>query len=95
MSGPAFLLDLSFADLAGWWLQLECCGRTVSIPFAFLAVQRRDGTLGGLLRRLRCRDCGRAPGRVTLLDEPADRVPERTGAPGGWRIEIVLPDGWR
>ena len=62
------------------------------IPDGLLGIPQPRGTLGGLFKRLRCRDCGKPPGRLVLLDQPADRVAERTGAPGGWRIEIVLPD---
>jgi hypothetical protein len=89
---PTFLLDLQFHDLVGWWLRLECCGRTVNLPFRLLAAQKPMARLGNLLSALRCRECGRRPGRVTLLDDPADRVPARVGARGSWRIEIVLPD---
>jgi hypothetical protein len=89
---PSFLLDLRFTDLVDWWLRVECCGRTIDMPFRLLAGQKPCATLGRLLTALRCRQCGVRPGRVTLLDDPADRVAARLGAPGGWRIEIVLPD---
>lgn len=89
---PAFLLDVRFRDLAEWWLGLECCGRTVNLPFRLLASQRPQATLGALLRALRCRECGKRPGRAVLLADPADRRPHRFTAPVGWRIEIVLPD---
>ncbi len=89
---PTFLLDLRFCDLAEWWLRLECCGRRVDLPFRLLAGQKTSGRLGSLLRALRCRDCGRRPGRVVLVADPADRVAARGGAAGGWQIEIVLPD---
>ena len=89
---PSFLLDLRFSDLAEWWLRVACCGRTVDLPFRLLAAQKPAAQLGDLLLALRCRDCGRRPGRVVLLDDPADRVAARLGAPGSWRIEIVLPD---
>ena len=88
---PAFLLDLRFTDLAEWWLRLECCGRTVNVPFRMLAAQKPRATLGGLLAALRCKECGKRPGRVTLLDDAADRAYGRV-ASGGWRVEIVLPD---
>jgi hypothetical protein len=58
-----------------------------------LAVQKPAARLGDLLRALRCRECGQRPKRVILLDDPADRVAARVGARGGWRIEIMLPDG--
>jgi hypothetical protein len=92
-SRPAFLLDLRFRDLTAWWLRLECCGRTVDLPFHHLAAQKPAARLGELLRALRCRECGQRPPRAVLLDDPADRVAARVGARGGWRIEIVLPDG--
>jgi len=86
-----FLLDLRFCDLTEWWLRLECCGRTVDLPFRLLAAQKPTARLGSLLSALRCRDCGKRPGRVVLVADPADRVAARVGAAGGWRIEIVLP----
>lgn len=89
---PVFLLDLRFSDLTEWRLGLSCCGRTVELPMRMLARQRPAGTLGGLLRALRCRDCRQRPGRVVLLDQPGDRAAGRPDTPGGWRIEIVLPD---
>lgn len=89
---PAFLLNVRFGDLTDWWLCLECCGRTVNLPFRLLAGQRPQATLGALLRALRCRECGERPDRAVMLAGPADRRPHRFTAPGGWRIEIVLPD---
>ena len=90
---PDFLLDLPLRALSAWWVQLQCCGRTNCLPFKMLAAERQPGfRLGDTLPLLRCRQCGSRPGRVTLLLDPADRAQGRTGAPGGWRIEIVLPD---
>lgn len=89
---PSFLLDLRFRDLTGWWIRLECCGRTVDLPFRLLAAQKPAARFGDLLRALRCKECGHRPARVVLVDDPADRVAARIGARGGWRIEIVLPD---
>lgn len=89
---PSFLLNLTFADLAGWWLRLECCGRTVCLPFAFLAAQKPRGRLGALLHTLRCRTCGSKPGRAVLVDDAAEGAHGRIALPG-WRIEIVIPDG--
>jgi hypothetical protein len=88
----SFLLDLCFCDLTGPWLCLESCGRTVDLPFRHVARQRPTALLGDLLSALRRRECGRRPGRVNLPDDLADRVAARPGSPGGWRIEIVLPD---
>jgi hypothetical protein len=89
---PAFLLDLRFSDLADWWLRLECCGRTVDLPFRHLAGQKPAASLGDLLRALRCRECGQQPETRHPGDDPADRVAARVGARGGWWIEIVLSD---
>jgi hypothetical protein len=91
MARPAFLLDLPFTTLDGWFLRLQCCGRVVSVPLRGLALQRPYGRFGSLLQCLRCRDCGQRPQRVVLTDSPADRAPG-TGAPGGWRIKLILPD---
>jgi hypothetical protein len=60
---PDFLLDLTFADLDEWWLRLECCDRTVCIPFRYLAAQKPRAQLGDLLRALRRRECGQRPTR--------------------------------
>ena len=58
-----------------------------------LAAGCRPGfQFGDLLWLLRCRQCGSRPARVTLLLDPADRAHGRAGAPGGWRIEVVLPN---
>ena len=38
--------------VSSWWLRLDCCYRTVSIPFRYLAMQRPRDRLGDLLRRL-------------------------------------------
>jgi hypothetical protein len=43
------------ADLCGWWLRIECCDRTVCLPFRMLAEQRSGAALGSVLRVLRCR----------------------------------------
>jgi hypothetical protein len=91
MAAPDFLLDLPLSRLSGWWLSVECCGRTLRTPFKYLAAQRPRATLGGLILALRCRDCGRRPGCVVLLDDSADGAHGRI-APGAWRIEIVLPE---
>ena len=88
---PTFLLDQPFTALDGWFLRLECCGRVVAVPRPGLALQRPYGRFGSLLRCLHCKDCGRRPQRVVLVDSPADRA-HGTGALGGWRIEVMLPD---
>ena len=90
---PDFLLTLPLRALSAWWMQLQCCDRTTCLPLKMLAAGCRPGfQFGNLLRLLRCRQCGSRPARVTLLLDPADRAHGRAGAPGGWRIEIVLPD---
>jgi hypothetical protein len=94
MPAPSFLLDLRFSDLDGWWMRLDCCGRTVCLPFRNLALQKPPARLGDLLTALRCRDCGQSPQRVVLIENPADRAHGWTGS-GGWRIEVVMPDGYR
>jgi hypothetical protein len=88
---PTFLLDLTFTDLAEWCLRLECCGRTVCLPFRFLVAQKLRGRLGDLILALQCRDCGQRPPRVVLVDDAADGAYGRL-VPRGWRIEIVLPN---
>jgi hypothetical protein len=88
---PSFLLDLTFADLAEWWLRLECCGRTTCLPFQFLAAQKPRARLGDLILALRCRDCGQRPGCMALVDDAADGAYGRP-APRGWRIEIAMPE---
>ncbi len=93
---PCFLLDLPLTDLSGWWLRVECCGRTACLPFRILAEERPGASLGRVLRVLRCRVCGQRVARVALVDNPADRAAWRP-APGGWRIEVPFPDlpgGW-
>jgi hypothetical protein len=87
---PSFLLDLTFTDLVEWCLRGECCGRTVCLPFRFLASQKPRARLGDLIWALRCRECGQRPGRVVLVDDAADGAYGRP-APRGWRIEIVVP----
>jgi hypothetical protein len=89
---PSFLLDLRFIDLTDWWLQLTCCDRVTCLPFRLLAMQKPAARFGDLLRALRCRDCGKRPRRVVLVDDPAVGAHGRTGGPAGWRIEILLPD---
>jgi hypothetical protein len=89
---PFFLLDLTFTDLAEWWLRLECCDRTVCLPFQFLAMQKPHAQLGDLFHALRCRDCGQQPTRVVLVDNAAEGAHGRIAMPG-WRIEIVMPPG--
>lgn len=88
---PTFLLDIPLRDLENWWLRLRCCERTVDLPFRFLAAQTPGTRLGGLLERLRCRDCGKPLRRALIFDDPADNAGRRPEAAKGWRIEIVLP----
>ena len=63
----------------------------MGLPFCLLAEQKLVTRLGDLLRAA-MPGCGTHPRRVVLLDDPADRVAARLGTPGGWRVEIVLPE---
>ena len=91
---PLFLLDVRCADLTSWWLSIDCpaCGgRSVDMPMRLIEGRTAGLHLGDVLRGLRCRQCRARPGRVTMVTNPADRAHGRP-APGGWRIEVTLPD---
>ena len=60
LNQPLNALTHSFgADLAEWFLRLECCGRVTVVPIHKLALQRLYARFGSLLRALRCKDCGK------------------------------------
>lgn len=50
-------------------------------------------TMADVLVSLRCRQCGRAPLRAALVEDPAGDAPGRMGAASGWRV--LLMDGAR
>lgn len=61
---------------APWMLTVRCsCGRVHSVPMLDLALaklgDREERTLGNLVHRLRCRDCGGRPASVIAEHEPS------------------------
>src|ERR1700731_261554 len=79
------LRDLDYA-----WLQIGCSGRSTVIPVSRLAETR--GThirLAELLPKLRCRQCGQAPDRISLTNNQthgASGVPQNMNS---WAIDFT------
>jgi hypothetical protein len=63
---PTNPLITKLRDLGDAWLSLKCTSRTTQLA-------ERDGThrsLGEILPKLRCRQCGQAPEKIELTDDP-------------------------
>ncbi|MBS0639824.1 MAG: hypothetical protein U1E70_04660 [Acetobacteraceae bacterium] len=88
---PAFLLNIPLHDMIGWWLRVQCCGRTVDLPFRLQASKMPAARLGDLLERLRCSKCGKPLERALIFDDPANNAGRYPEAVKVWRIEVVLP----
>ena len=79
------MLSARLADLRGWSLVVICGCRhyPVYVPLEPIAVVRGNRvTLGAVLKRLRCKNCGKPPGRVDgVLGDPYASRP--------WRVRLV------
>lgn len=86
------VLTSAAADFIGWRLAIDCggqlCGgeRTYAVA-ALLALHGQPPTMAGMVRRLRCHVCGRAPVSVHL-----ETGPELTARGRLRRIALVGPD---
>lgn len=88
----AVALACRAVTLRAYVLELRCCGVTM-LPLRLLC---RDGwhssrSLADISVRLRCRQCGKPPAGVALL-ETSQAVPEAYGGPQGWRVHLMGQD---
>jgi hypothetical protein len=61
----------TIADLDGWWLEITCRCKTVHYPLRLMAREHGgEVLLGDVVRRLRCKRCGKPPATVDLIDDP-------------------------
>jgi hypothetical protein len=66
-------LESRVSELAGYSLDLRCfagCTRPGSLDLARVAPQHRNLQLINLVRKLRCKGCGRTPEHVMVHDSP-------------------------
>ena len=68
---PTNPLSMKLRDLGEAWLSLRCTSRTTQIPMKMMAESYgTHRSLGEILPKLRCRQCGQAPERIELTDDP-------------------------
>lgn len=83
------MLAARLAELTGWGLLIfcECRRHPRHVPLADIAKDHGNRmTLGTVLRRLRCRHCGRKPLRVDgVHGDPFGTRP--------WRVKLMDPEG--
>lgn len=88
-------LDTEISELAGLWLRTECqCGRSSSLPLRLLAAQLGwRKTLGTIVPKLRCKECGSAPISVILVSDPSGDPKGGTGHIGPKLVLVGQPEG--
>lgn len=86
---PVVSTPLILAEHDGWWLEAICgCGRCTQIPIRILLKEwRRETELGQIVRRLRCRDCGKPPISTELVED-IQAGAKGTGTAPGRRIPV-------
>ena len=91
-----YVMGARLDDLAGYWLELSCCGDATFMPCLLLARQRRvrqpgqpdrSEQLRDLLPRMRCKQCAGSPKTVCLTETPNRQ--KCHGLSPGWSVQLV------
>jgi hypothetical protein len=86
---PTNPLSTKLCDLGEAWLSLRCTSRTTQIPMKAMA--ERHGThrrLSEVLPKLRCRQCGQAPVKIELTDDPTRNALGKVRNTDAWAIDL-------
>ncbi len=83
-------LSTPIAELSGFWLRPQCCGRAVTyLPCRLLAAQHGwDVPLSAILERMTCRACGQRPVSILMTDGPDRMAGDHCGGPEAWTMEV-------
>jgi hypothetical protein len=89
----AVILACSVRSLRQYVLDAECqCGRSVVMPLQLMVASGLGRlTMADVLVQLRCKNCGRRPASIALLEHGAARAHGRTGE-RGWAVTLVGDD---
>jgi hypothetical protein len=80
---------MKLRDLGDAWLSLRCTSRTTQISVKSMAeTHGTHRSLGEILPKLRCRQCGQAPGEIELTDDPTRNASGKTRNTEAWAIDL-------
>jgi hypothetical protein len=86
---PTKALSTKLRDLGEAWLSLRCTSRTTQIPMKMMAESYgTHQSLGEILPKLRCRQCGQAPERIELTDDPTRNACGKVRNVDAWAIDL-------
>jgi hypothetical protein len=86
---PTNPLSMRLRELGEAWLGLRCTSRSTQIPMKMMAESygtRRS--LGEVLPKLRCRQCGQAPESIELTDDPTRNASGKVRNTEAWAIDL-------
>jgi hypothetical protein len=85
-----FRIQHRLSDWPDCVIELQCCGRSAGLPVRLLIRRGGDITFEALLKRLRCKRCGkRNPAPVYLV--AGHHRTTRYGPAADWAVELVPP----
>jgi hypothetical protein len=90
MHPPLFRVQHHLSDWPDCVIELHCCGGSVGLPVSLLTQRRGDITFETLLKRLRCKRCGKSKPAPVYLVAGHHRT-ARYGPTADWAVELVPP----
>ena len=86
---PTNTLSTKLRELGETWLSLRCTSSTTQIPMKMMAESYgTHRSLGEVLTKLRCRQCGQAPDRIELTDDSTRNASGKERNTGAWAIDL-------
>ena len=90
MHPPQFRPTHKLSDWPHCIVELRCCGGSVNYPVRLLVERMGDMTFEALVKRLRCKRCGKTKPAPVYLN--AGRHRTACGGPEpDWSVELVPP----
>lgn len=83
---PTVILNSPIADHEQHWLELRCCKGVTYYPIRLIVQDHKGrGTVGDVVKRLRCKRCGGRPAEVGITDNA-----QQTELVSGWTVQLTL-----
>jgi len=90
MHPPRFRIQHSLPEWPACVVELHCCGGSVGLPVRLLMQRKGDITFETLLKRLRCKRCGKSKPAPVLV--AGHHRTARYGPTADWAVELVSAD---